>query len=205
MVELTCNGGKQLKKSILIAWLVLLGIFLIGAFEGLHFKESDAIPWDVDIVRTLDIDDCGKAVLFEDRGNKTFGIAELEKKFGFLFRYDGGTFGYMVEEGRPFQAAGNADENDFLVAVKTAEDSEIKYIALGNHMEEFWPSDPYELSLEDVKAQPDDYHWKEVVDQYVLFVVDEYTEDTWTIRAFDKEGSLIADELFGAEARYIDW
>lgn len=45
---------------------------------------------------------------------------------------------------------------------------------------------------------------KEVVDHYVLFVLDEYTEDTWTIRAFDTEGDLVADKLFGGEARYID-
>ncbi|WP_186577924.1 hypothetical protein [Aquibacillus kalidii] len=46
---------------------------------------------------------------------------------------------------------------------------------------------------------------KQVKDNYVLFVADEYSMDTWTIRAFDTEGDLVADELFGGDPRYIDW
>jgi hypothetical protein len=42
------------------------------------------------------------------------------------------------------------------------------------------PSDTYELSLEDVKQNSEDYHVEEV-------------------------GNLISDELPGADARYIDW
>ncbi|MGM0882379.1 MAG: hypothetical protein ACQEXQ_15220 [Bacillota bacterium] len=200
-----------MKKNIIIACLLLLSIFLVGSQSGLHFKETTAInetntiQGEVKIVRSLNINDYGKAVLFENNGDKTFGVVELEKKFGFLFRFDGGTTGHWIEEGKPFEAAGIGDTNDFLVAIKTAKDSGIKYIALGNHMEGVSPSDTYEVSLKDVKAKRDDYHLKEVIDHYVLFVLDDYTEDTWTIRAFDKDGKLIADKLFGGEARYIDW
>jgi hypothetical protein len=91
------------------------------------------------------------------------------------------------------------------VAIKTAENSNINYIAMGDHMEDITPSETYELSLEDVKENSDDYHLKEVEDNYVLFVLDEYSEDTWTIRAFDKDGNLVADKLFGGDARYIEW
>lgn len=49
------------------------------------------------------------------------------------------------------------------------------------------------------------YYLKDVKDNYVLFVTDEYSKDTWTIRAFDKDGNLIADELFGGDTRYINW
>jgi hypothetical protein len=91
------------------------------------------------------------------------------------------------------------------VAVQTAKNSNIKYIALGNHMKGITPSDTYELFLDDVKANREEYHLKEVINNYVLFVLDEYTEDTWTIRAFNNDGKLIADKLFGGEARYIDW
>lgn len=196
-----------MKKVVIVACL-LLGLFLIGRvgiLNGFHFTETNAIPGDVKIVRSYDIDGYGKAVLFEDKTLKTFGVVRLEKKFGFLYRYGGGTFGYWVEEGKPFQASGHANNKNFLVAVKTANNSNINFIALGNHMEEITPSDSYKLSLDDVKAHSDDYHLKEVTDNYVLFVLDEYTEDTWTIRAFDNEGNLIADELFGSDARYIDW
>jgi hypothetical protein len=93
----------------------------------------------------------------------------------------------------------------FLVAIKTAEASNIKYIALGNHMGDITPSDTYELSLEDVKQNSEEYHVKEVEENYVLFVLDKYTQDNWTIRAFDKDNNLIADELPGADARYIGW
>ena len=41
----------------------------------------------------------------------------------------------MVEEGKPFQAGGIGDNDDFLVAIKTAKTSNIKYIVLGDHME----------------------------------------------------------------------
>lgn len=189
-------------KKILIVFSLILGLFLIGSLNGLHFNEINAIPGDIKKVRSANIGDHGKAVLFEDKTHKTFGVVRIEKKFGFLYRYDGGSYGYGIEEGKPFQASGIADNNSFLVALKIAKNSNIKYIALGNHMEGI---DTYELSLDDVKENIDDYHLKEVKDNYVLFVLDEYSEDTWTIRAFDNDGNLIADELGGGDARYIDW
>lgn len=111
----------------------------------------------------------------------------------------------MLEEGKPFQTSGIGDDDDFLVAIKTAENSNIQYIALGNHMEELIPSDKYELTLDEIRENIDEYYLKEVKDGYVLFVTDKYSEDTWTIRAFDQDGILIADKLFGGDERYIDW
>lgn len=192
-------------KKILVVVCLILGLFLIGSLSGLHFTETNAIPGEVKKIDSLDIDDYRKAVLFEDESYKSFGVARIEKKFGFLYRYDGGSFGESVEEGKPFQASGIGNSNSFLVAIKTARNSNIKYIALGNHMEGITPSVTYELSIEDVKENSEDYHLKEVKDNYVLFVLDEYTEDNWTIRAFNKDGNLIADELFGGDARYINW
>ena len=192
-----------MKKKIIVVSLIF-GLILIGSMSGLHFNEINTIPGDVKKIRSANIGDYGKAVLFEDITHKTFGVAKTEKRFGFLYRYDGGTYGHGIEEGKPFQASGIADNNSFLVAIKIAKDSNIKYIALGNHMDGIMPSDTYELSLDDVKANSGDYHLKEVTDNYVLFVLDEYSEDSWTIRAFDNDGNLIADELFGGDARYID-
>lgn len=192
-----------MKKSLIIGG-ILLALVLFGSLNGLHFKDTSAMPWEVKVIHSYDTD-YGKAILFEDKTNKTFGVAKLERKFGFLYRYAGGSAGYMVEEGKPFEVTGMADNMDFIVGLKTAKNSNIKYIAIGNHMEEITPSDTYDLSLNDVKATIDHYHLKEVVDNYTLFVLDEYTEDTWTFRAFDEKGDLIADKLPGAEERYIDW
>lgn len=192
-------------KKVLFGIIVILSLFLIGSLSGLHLKEINAVPGDVKMIRSSDIKGDAKAVLFEDKTHKSFGVAKIEKKFGFLYRYDGGSSGYTVEEGKPFQASGIGDVDAFLVAIKTAQNSNIKYIALGNHMESIMPSDQYELTLDDVRDNINEYHLKEVKNNYVLFVTDEYSEDTWTIRAFDKDGNLIADELFGGDARYIDW
>lgn len=193
-----------MRKKI-IGITLILGLILMGSMSGLHFNVINTIPGTVKKVRTANIDDYGKAVLFEDITYKTFGVAKAEKKFGFLYRYDGGTYGYGIEEGKPFQASGIADQNGFIVAIKIAKDSNIKYIALGNHMDGIMPSDTYELSLDDVKANSDDYQLKEVTDNYVLFVLEEYSENSYTIRAFDNDGNLTADQLFGRDARYIDW
>jgi len=193
-----------MKKIINIACLLLLGIFLIVTVEGLHFNETNAIPGDVQIVRSEVMNDYGKAVLFEDKQDKTFGIAQLKKEFNVLYRFGGSTIGHWIEEGKPFETAGFGDAKHFSVAIKTAKDSNIKYIALGNHMEDVLPTETYELSLEHVKANPDVYHLKEVHDNYVLFVLDEYSEDTWTIRAFNREGNFVADKIFGGKERYID-
>ncbi|MFC7782928.1 hypothetical protein ACFQWC_00360 [Rossellomorea sp. GCM10028870] len=193
-----------MKKNLFVIFIII-GIFLIGSLSGLHFKEINAVPGDVKLISSSDIGGYAKAVLFEDKTSNTFGVAEIEKKFGFLYRYDGGSWGDMVEEGKPFQATGIGDDDDFLVAIKTAKNSNIEYIVLGNHMEGVTPSDKYQLTLDNVRENIDEYYLKEVEDNYVLFVTEEYSEDTWTIRAFDKEGNLIADELFGGDARYINW
>ncbi|MEH7073637.1 hypothetical protein [Neobacillus drentensis] len=192
-----------MKKSLAFLCM-LLGLFLIGSLNGYHFTSAKAIPGDVIKVRSLAIGEFGQAVLFEDRTNQSFGVAEIEKRYGFLYRYQGGSSGYSIEQGKPFQASGIGDRHAFLVAIKTADHSKIKYIVLGNHIEGITPSDHYELSLQDVKENRAAYHVKEVKDGYALFVLDDYTEDTWTIRAFDKDGKLIADKLLGAEPRYIN-
>jgi hypothetical protein len=91
-------------KKFLLCCFLILGLFLIGSLSGLHSKEINAVPGDVKKVRSYDIDDYGKAVLFEDKTYKTFGVASLEKKFGFLYQYDG-----EIEEGKPFRASGIGD------------------------------------------------------------------------------------------------
>jgi hypothetical protein len=100
-------------KKLLILVCLLFTLNLIGSLSGFHFKETNALPGDVKIVRSNDIGDYAKAVLFENKNDMTFGVAEIEKKFGFLYRHNGVTWGYKVENGKPFQACGIGDENVF--------------------------------------------------------------------------------------------
>ena len=105
------NMGREKMKKVLFVFFLILGLFLIGSFSELHFKEINAVPGDVKMIRSSDIGGYAKAVLFEDKTHRTFGVAEIEKKFGFLYRYDGGTWGYKIEEGKPFQASGIGDDD----------------------------------------------------------------------------------------------
>ncbi|WP_145408509.1 hypothetical protein [Paenibacillus xylanexedens] len=193
-----------MRKSLIIVGLCLLVILGIGAVEGLHVNELNALPRDARIVQSKEIHGYGQVVLYEDNHDKSFGIAKLEKKFGFLHRFDGSSYGRTVEEGKPFEATSLGDPNRFIVGVVTTKESNIKYIAVGNHLKGVSSSQSYELSLEEVKANPDDYQLEEIDDQYALFVLDEYTEENWTIRAFDQDGNLVADKIFGDEVRYMN-
>jgi hypothetical protein len=52
---------------------------------------------------------------------------------GFLYRYDGGSFGSFIEEGKPFGVAGiasNEKQDSFLVGVKTVKDSNIHVLGV---------------------------------------------------------------------------
>ena len=191
-------------KKVLLGVMLVFGLVFIGKSSELHVKEINAVPGDVEMIQSSDMGKYAKAVLLEDPTHNMFGVAIVEKKFGFLYRYDGGSWGNTVGEGEPFQATGYGNSDDFVVAIKTAANSGIDYIALGNHMEGGMPTDQYELTLDDVRENMDEYHLQEVKDHYVLFVTGEYSEDTWTIRAFDQDGNLIADKLYGGAARYID-
>lgn len=202
-----------MKKNVLITCLLII-LIVIGVlntyFKGFHFSIVQALPSEIasdhiNIVGTEDISNFGIAVLFEDLYHKTYGMARIKEKFGFLYGYAGGTHGYRIEEDKPFQAMGIGNNDNFLVAVITAEHSNIAYIALGNHLLGNTSLQRYELSLDEVKANPEHYRLKEVAEHHALFVMDQYTEESWTVRAFDREGKLIADKLFAAEARYINW
>lgn len=191
-----------MKKGLIVAGL-LLALFLIVILIDYRFIPIHTVPGQVKQMSLSHVDDHTIGLLFEDKKNGTFGVAKIEKKLGFLYRYDGGTWGYWIEEGKPFRRSGIGDESHLLFAIKVAEDSQIAYVALSNHMEHITPSDNYQLSLEDVKLNKEDYDLKEVKDNYVLFVTE--SMDNNSIIAFDKDGRLIADQLYAGEARYIDW
>ncbi|MCK9862984.1 hypothetical protein [Paenibacillus sp. ATY16] len=192
-------------KKFMFAVISVCAIVGFLFVEGLHFKITNAIHGDVKVIRTEDMGNSAKAVLFEDNSNHTFGVAKIEKKYGFLYRYDGGSYSFQVLEGKPFQASGIGDPESFVVAVKTADKSNIEYIAIGNHIEDIGLTELYRLSLDEVKSNPSEYRLQEVTDNYALFVFNGPSEDNWTIRGFSEDGKLVADKLFGGEERYVDW
>ncbi|TXC92868.1 hypothetical protein FS935_01355 [Metabacillus litoralis] len=200
---LTTKNKKIPWKFIMIFVLIMIGVLLL---IGYRFTPYSALPTGTKAVISEDTI-YGKAILYEDINNNTFGLANIYRNIGFLYHYAGGTSDYFIEENEPFEAAGfGRDEEDgFMVGVRTR-DPNIKYIVVGNHIEKVKLSDSYNFTMDTVVKYQDSYHLEEVVNNHALFVLDEYSEATWTIRALDKDGHLIADKLFGAgEARYIDW
>src|SRR5699024_7186184 len=119
----------------------------------------NAIPGDVEIIQSKETV-YGKAILFEDKDNRTFGVAKIKKYMGILNKFDGGSYRDYTEENKPFEVAsyGTNDKKDsFIVGIMVAKDSSIKYITLGNYMEEVQPNETYELTLEDVEENIEDY------------------------------------------------
>ena len=189
---------KKIMMAILISLILLTGLYI-------WLAGPSAIPGNVKIIQSQKTV-YGKAVLFEDIDNQTFGVARLELYWWFFYRYDGGSYGHYVEEDKPFEVTGigtNDKIDSLAIGVKVSSGSGIKYVAVGNYMEDVAPYESYELHLDEVRKNPNDYQLKEVEDDYALFVVDEYTDDTWTIRGFDESGDLIADKRAWGEPRYL--
>lgn len=193
------------KKRNRWKFIILISVLIIAALliVGFRFTASSTLPMGSKVVESIDTS-YGKAILYINGNNDSFGLAKIHRSIGFLYYYDGGTSDYVIETNEPFAAAGLGNDDSFLVGVRT-NNPDIKYIVVGNHIENVIPSDTYTFNMETVKKHPEDYHTKEVVNTFALFVLDKYSENTWTIRALDQDGNLIADKLFGTgEARYID-
>ena len=168
---------------------------------GVYFSSTWSLGWNVERIKTI-YTDSKKAILFEDKNDDTFGIAFFEKYGPFYFKTDY-TFSYHLSEGEPFSPAGFADDDDFMIAIKLPPSSNIKYFAVGNHLEEDSTLNDT-LTLEDIKKNSSEYTIITVEDQYVFLNVDDYSEKTWTIRGFDSSGKLIADKLFASMPRYLE-
>lgn len=188
-------------KRVFIVLLSFIFLVLIGKLFNLHIYPTGTIPGNVVAIQTLNIKN-GVAILFENQKSNTFGIAKV-MKFGPIYYYYGGTDSHELEEGMPFSVAGyGRTRGDFLVAVKVPTGSHIKYISLGNHLEVGNPSNET-ISLDIVKQHPDCYLVKKVEGNYVFFLTDGYSEESWTVRAFDENGKLVADKLFGSQPRFL--
>ena len=202
ILYLAITKMKTWKLIVVTTGIIIVALFLFG----FRFTAISALPNGTKPIESIETI-YGKAILYEDVNNHTFGLAKIHRSIGFLYHYSGGTSDYTLEGNEPFQAAGfGSDEKDgFMVGVRTG-DPTIKYIVVGNHLEDVTPSEPYNFNMETVEKYPNTYYVKEIVDNHAFFVLDGYSEATWTIRALDKDGNLIADKLYGAaEARYIEW
>lgn len=180
--------------------LPLFFIFLVSSI-CVYFSSTWAIGWNVDRIKTIYADN-KKAILFEDKKDGSFGIAFYEKYGPFYFKSDY-TYSDQLSYEEPFSTAGFADEDDFLIAIKLPPSSNIKYFAVGNHLEEEIPLNET-LTLEDIKKNSSEYTIIAVEEEYVFLNVHDYSEKTWTIRGFDSSGELIADKPFFSSPRFLE-
>lgn len=106
-----------------------------------------------------------------------------------------------IECNQPFKALGFWTDGEFIIGIKV-QDEDIAYFSVGKGPQISLDS-KYNLTLDEVRGMKDIYTVSEVVNKYAFFILDDYSESNWTITAFDQEGNLIADKLFGAEERLI--
>lgn len=194
-----------------IYWSITIIVILIAAYgwlAGYRFSMSAAISAgfnkEYKVILSEDMP-YGKAVLYEDVFGGTFGVGKLDMLWGMLYRHGGESGGHVVRDGNPFEAAGygsGGNEKWFLVGVRLADDSPIQYISSGNHLQEL-ANGLYTMSFDDVLANSEHYEWMEATGGYALLVLDDYTEESWMIRAFDRKGMLIADKPFAEQPRFV--
>ncbi|WP_273124289.1 hypothetical protein [Bacillus weihaiensis] len=188
-----------MKRIITISILFILLLIILNVFR-VHVNPASTIPGNIETIEMYNTS-FGKAILYEDKSTGTFGIAEVNKVLGFIFYYNEGINSYYIEDGKPFVAAGYGDTNkEFMVGVKVPKGTNIKYIALGNDPDR----KSTEITLEIAKQNKGIYQLKEVKGEYAVFKTDGYSENSWTIRGYDKNGKLVADKLFGEEAKFVD-
>lgn len=191
---------NELKKLLMSLCIIL---FIFGAMKLMRvsFYPTGTLGANmegVDVIYTT----YGAAILYEDQTYGTFGISQVNKLSPFPIYYHYG--GSDAEIRMPFSATGyGPPEGEFVVAVKIPEASKIDYISIGNHLE---LGDPLSdtLTLDDIRAHSNSYSVVKVAGEYVFVKTDGYSEKTWTIRAFDKDGKLIADKRFGSAPRSLD-
>lgn len=59
------------------------------------------------------------------------------------------------------------------------------------------------MVLDEIINHPETYQYVQITDGYAVFSRSDFTQAKYTVRAFDKNGKLIADEFYGSEVRYI--
>lgn len=202
---------KKLTRPLFLLLMILGLIFLTGvAFSPQQSLSRSEIfnGQKVEIILKQPTH-YGQAVLFQNNTYDTFGVAPLKRHLGLFWFYDGGTYGYDVEENEPFKAAGIWTRNEkakeqFIIGIKI-NNQDIKHIAIGKDPK--LPSSldvKYDLTLREVKEKSDIYKVTDVKGDFALIVTDDYNEESWNITAFDKDGKLVADKPFGSDSRIIN-
>lgn len=76
---------------IIFGWIFLNGFRLTPLQSVSAYKFFDGQELEIVLSQSTHY---GKAVLFKNKTNGSFGVAPLKKYFGFLWLYGGGTYGY---------------------------------------------------------------------------------------------------------------
>jgi hypothetical protein len=207
-LNIDSDRGRDMKKRYIIVALTVLFFLFYGSYIGFGFTAASTLPEE----QVLSKDTVyGKAILFENTSLGTFGVARVEKAFPLLYKYSGGSYGEFIEKDKPFAVTGYGNsglggEDGFLLAIKTADNANIQYITIGNHLGALHTSTHYNMTMDDIRAHQEYYDVEEVVNNYALFVLhsNAYNDEKYIIRGFDAEGNLIADKLFAAKIRYVN-
>lgn len=205
-----------MKKIMWIVYMclsLLILLFLLfspygGGFE-LHFslKKAALIEGSDKIILTYEREDNRVVVLYEydvvaEVGEEKTGsgCAIIEKKFGILYKFEQSTSGINIHNGSPFvyDSCGRLNHKKDIFAIKTANDSQIKYIAIGDL------SKHEQFSLSEARANPKDFIVVEVKQNYALWEATASNGTEIIVRGFDSKGNLVAEQRDGQIAKYMN-
>jgi len=196
------------KNNLLVLGLILFILLIFSLWDyGYRLSKDQSINsikqstnWDVEIKLAQSYKNDNQIALLENKNDGSFGIAKTDKDIGFLWKTNILDIG-NIEGNQPFKALGVWIDDVFIIGIKVQNEN-ITYFSVGKGPQISLDS-KYNFTFDEVKEMKDIYTVSEVVNNYALFILDDYNESKWTITAFDHEGNLIADKLFGAEERLI--
>lgn len=189
---------KKLIVIFIICSFFVWNLSLLRFTENGAVKALDHVPPSLMIISSKSTF-YGKAVIFKDE--KTFGIAFLERVFGFMWKCNGFTYMQELKVNLPFETIWSFTKNkygrqQYVLAVKV-NDPTITQIGLINKYK------GTHLNSITTEANPD-IHVENVINNSVIFVEDYYNEKESLICGYNKNGNIIAYKLFDNKAVYVE-
>lgn len=206
-----------MKKSYL-AWSIVICLLVFCYFIVMGFrftKESaikviDKMQGEINILSILKSEGKIYAIYGYSKYPNYIGASQLKKGLlGLMWRNERPLSYIDFKEGMPFKTGCNIDESKRYFMLIKVIDPRIKYISIGTTEEDYSKSmNDYEnrkkVSLDEAKKYPDIYQYEQISKGYAVFIGDNFNQAKYTVRAFDENGKLIADEFYGGGVRYIE-
>lgn len=204
-----------MKKSYAIWLAISLLVLVFVTLSDYRFtqesaiKVSDEMPGEVNILSSLNSKDSYYVIYKYKNYPNYIGVSVLRRGLsGLAWRNEQVLGAFAVEEGKPLKTGCTLDEEKYFMIVRV-DDPKIKYISIGTTEEDYDISmNDYEnrkkVSLDEVKNHPEVYQYSQIADGYAAFIGNDFTQAKYTVRAFDENGKLVADEFYGGGERYIE-